>query len=413
MQQSEDDHIAWVNDKGQVFAVSEGETVITAFTKDGSKKAQCTVIVTQADKEETIAPTGIILNTSQMTVALGRKTKLIASVTPEEATNKNVIWKSDDSDIVSVDENGEITAKKVGNTIITVTTADGTYKATCNIVVTDTDKEETPSESDKNDAEDNDTDNNQSTTEDKQTGNNQNANQNTTEDKQTGNQNATQNNQNANQNTTEDKQTGNQNATQNNQNANQDTTQNNQSTGNQNTTQSSSQQTNQVAITSFLLNQTEVTLLSGKETVLTANIQPANADQKITFMNSDASVVSITETGVIKALKPGIAQITAIAADGKTAVCTITVKPSKVTGIKMKKAKNKKVTLSWKKQKGVTGYKVYQYDSKKKKYKLVKTTKNAKIILSQKKNMRNQFKVAAYKKCAGVTLKGAYSKVVK
>ena len=79
--------------------------------------------------------TDVQLNKTELTLNIDETETLIATVFPKNADNKVVSWKSDDSKVVIVD-NGKITAKNVGATIITVTSEDGNHKATCTIKVT-------------------------------------------------------------------------------------------------------------------------------------------------------------------------------------------------------------------------------------------------------------------------------------
>lgn len=60
---------------------------------------------------------------------------LIATVLPDNAFNKNVTWSSNNPDVVSVSESGELSAKRVGTATITVTTEDGAKTATCAVTV--------------------------------------------------------------------------------------------------------------------------------------------------------------------------------------------------------------------------------------------------------------------------------------
>ena len=138
---SEDSDIASVDKDGEVTAKGEGKTTITVTTADGQKTATCEVTVIEEqdpdpepDPEE-IAVEGISLNIQNITLKIGETTTLEASITPDNATNKNVIWSSEDSDIASVDEDGKVTAKEVGKTTITVTTEDGQKTATCEVTV--------------------------------------------------------------------------------------------------------------------------------------------------------------------------------------------------------------------------------------------------------------------------------------
>lgn len=70
-------------------------------------------------------------------VALGSSTTLTATFVPSNATNKIVTWTSSDESVATVDNAGKITPKKLGSTIITVTSQDGNKKATCTVTVTE------------------------------------------------------------------------------------------------------------------------------------------------------------------------------------------------------------------------------------------------------------------------------------
>ncbi|HNX16640.1 MAG TPA: Ig-like domain-containing protein [Bacilli bacterium] len=82
-----------------------------------------------------ISVTGVNLNTTSSEVNLGSTLELTATVSPSNATNKNVSWSSSNSNIASVD-NGTITPVQVGTADITVRTEDGNYSAVCHVTVT-------------------------------------------------------------------------------------------------------------------------------------------------------------------------------------------------------------------------------------------------------------------------------------
>ena len=65
----------------------------------------------------------------------GETVQLIATVTPDNAVNKKLTWTTSDSSVVTVDENGLVTAVANGTAIITVTTEDGEMTATSTITV--------------------------------------------------------------------------------------------------------------------------------------------------------------------------------------------------------------------------------------------------------------------------------------
>ena len=66
----------------------------------------------------------------------------------------------------------------------------------------------------------------------------------------------------------------------------------------------------------------------GATTVVNANIQPSNADDRITWTSSDEKVAKVYD-GVIVAGEVGTAEITATTSNGKTAKCTVTVTEDK------------------------------------------------------------------------------------
>lgn len=80
-----------------------------------------------------VAVTGVKLNQTTLTLNAGKSAQLTATVSPSNATNKSVTWSSNNSN-VSV-SGGKVTAKTAGSAIVTVTTADGGYKAQCNVTV--------------------------------------------------------------------------------------------------------------------------------------------------------------------------------------------------------------------------------------------------------------------------------------
>lgn len=84
----------------------------------------------------TVAVTGVTLNKSSLSLVEGNSETLTATVSPDNATNKAVSWKSSDASIASVDGTGKVTAVKAGSATITVSTTDGSKTATCSVSVT-------------------------------------------------------------------------------------------------------------------------------------------------------------------------------------------------------------------------------------------------------------------------------------
>lgn len=80
---------------------------------------------------------GLYLSAAEVAITCGESYLLEAFSVPEGVDLSNLVWTSSDERIASVDENGLVTANslKRGTTVITVTTSDGLYSATCDVTV--------------------------------------------------------------------------------------------------------------------------------------------------------------------------------------------------------------------------------------------------------------------------------------
>jgi len=83
----------------------------------------------------TIAVTGVTISKSSLSLVEGGSETLTATVSPDNATNKAVSWKSSDAATATVDNSGKVTAVKAGTATITVKTKDGGKTATCSVTV--------------------------------------------------------------------------------------------------------------------------------------------------------------------------------------------------------------------------------------------------------------------------------------
>ena len=126
---SSNSSVASVKD-GLVTAIKSGTATITVKTDDGAKTATCMVTV----EAKTIQVTGVTLNKASYEMTEGDEVILSATVSPENATNKNVSWSSSNTSVANVD-NGKVTALKAGTATITVKTEDGNKTATCEVTV--------------------------------------------------------------------------------------------------------------------------------------------------------------------------------------------------------------------------------------------------------------------------------------
>lgn len=121
---SSDTNVATVTN-GVVKGISAGTATITATTKDGNFTDTCEVTVMQN------AVTGIRISEKLIDLGMGYKKQITATIMPDDATDKSVEWTSENPEIATVSDNGTITGKSYGRTVVTATTTDGGYTAKC------------------------------------------------------------------------------------------------------------------------------------------------------------------------------------------------------------------------------------------------------------------------------------------
>lgn len=127
---SSNSSVATVSSSGKITARKVGTATITATTKNG-KTASIKITVT----EKFINVTSITLNVDKITLDVGETTTLKATIKPDNATNKGIIWSSNDESIAIVSSSGKVTAKKAGTATIIATTKDGNKKDVATITV--------------------------------------------------------------------------------------------------------------------------------------------------------------------------------------------------------------------------------------------------------------------------------------
>jgi uncharacterized protein YjdB len=129
-------NVTWSSSNTSVAAVSNGTVTahvpgtaaITVSTVDGGLTATCAVTVNP------VWVRGVVLNKTSAEIIDGTTETLTATVLPLNATNKNVLWTSNNPDVATV-SGGTVAAHAVGSTEITVTTTDGRFTAICAVSV--------------------------------------------------------------------------------------------------------------------------------------------------------------------------------------------------------------------------------------------------------------------------------------
>lgn len=83
----------------------------------------------------TVSVSDISLDQTKATLNAGETLTLVATVTPENASNKAVVWTSSDETVATVSDNGVVTGLKAGTATITATTVSGEKTASCKVTV--------------------------------------------------------------------------------------------------------------------------------------------------------------------------------------------------------------------------------------------------------------------------------------
>lgn len=121
--------VATVDSSGLVTAKDEGTATITA-SLDGNKTS-CKVIVRKVVKRVN----GVSVSKSSVKLDVGNTVSITATISPSDATNKSVTWKSENTNIATVSSTGKITAISPGTTRVSVTSVDNEKTAYVQVTV--------------------------------------------------------------------------------------------------------------------------------------------------------------------------------------------------------------------------------------------------------------------------------------
>ena len=114
---------------GTIKGLSAGTSLVLAKSINNDVTASCKVKVNAVSVNE------LHITPEAITVSILETAQLAVQFKPADASDKAIVWTSGDTGIVSVNENGMITGKATGNTIVSVKTVDGTKEATCQVTV--------------------------------------------------------------------------------------------------------------------------------------------------------------------------------------------------------------------------------------------------------------------------------------
>lgn len=369
--ESSDEHTALVNQEGLVTPVANGTSIITATVKGTDIKASCLVTVSIP-----VPPVGITLNQTEALLTSANETlQLMAEVTPENADNTKVLWKSSDERAARVDQEGMVTAIGNGTSIITAT-VDGTdLTAVCEVTV-QIPNPVIPVSKVELDRGAVTLIRSGETVQVKAIVSPPNATDQTVSFHSTDTRVAGVDSAGV------IRAIGN------------GTTDIIATTRNGNKTAVCKVNVAiPVKVTGINLDKSDVKITNKGGTVqLNAQVLPANASNKaLSWTSSQPTIASVSSTGKVTALKNGKTVISVKTSDGGfEKKCTVTVeyrdpqveKPGKITNVKTSRISNKSMTISWKKDKSADYYKVFSYNKKDKSWNEIKKTESTSVKLS-------------------------------
>lgn len=129
---STDPSVLTVDQVGKVTLKKAGKAAVVVTSKvDASITAICNVVVTKSVNN-------LKLDAISRNMYVGETYRLTYSISPADASNTALTWTSTNPSVASVNKEGLVSAKAVGQTVIIVKTVDGGYMATCTINVSRT-----------------------------------------------------------------------------------------------------------------------------------------------------------------------------------------------------------------------------------------------------------------------------------
>ena len=132
---SSDSSIVTVDEYGNIKALKDGTVEIIVTDIRNQTEAKCKVLV----KPKSIDVEKIELDKTGITVELNQTVQLNATIKPDNATNKTVVWESSDPNIATV-SNGLVTPKRVGEVVISAKSNDKIATAIIEIISSTRDK---------------------------------------------------------------------------------------------------------------------------------------------------------------------------------------------------------------------------------------------------------------------------------
>ncbi len=155
-----------------------------------------------------------------------------------------------------------------------------------------------------------------------------------------------------------------------------------------------------IYMTSLTLDKSSVELVTGSSSTVIATAAPSSLyNGNLVYSSDNTDVAQVSPSGTVTAKSCGTAVITCSSTDGsgKTASCTVKVKPAKAGTVSVTENTASGYTLSWSAVKGSTGYNISRYDSAKKNWiKVAATDKTSYKFSSRPLGSEEKYRVTAY-----------------
>ncbi|MFS4445211.1 Ig-like domain-containing protein [Maribacter sp. 2307UL18-2] len=111
-----------------------GSNDFSMASKENTTKPPVRLVLTYGSASN-VPVTGVTVAPSTLNVSVGNDETVTATIAPSNATDQGVTWSSNDTTIATVDANGTVTGVATGSAAITVTTDDGSFTASSNVTV--------------------------------------------------------------------------------------------------------------------------------------------------------------------------------------------------------------------------------------------------------------------------------------
>lgn len=131
--------VAWSSDLGNVASVDDKSGIVTALQPgtakitgsfDGLSDFYFVTVVPKV-----VAVTSVVVSPVRVALKAGQTQRLTVQVLPVDASNKTVVWKSSNTRVASVNNDGLVTASAAGRCVVSASSASGSKVGSCTVTV--------------------------------------------------------------------------------------------------------------------------------------------------------------------------------------------------------------------------------------------------------------------------------------